>query len=53
MKSLSFFALKGLSSKPTLLPEIRFAIGAGKYTVCRRVCALFGPEILHARAVKG
>ena len=33
--------------------ESRFAIGPGKYTVCRCVLALFSPEISQAWAVKG
>ena len=33
--------------------ESRFVIGPGKYTLCRRVCALFNPEILQAWAAKG
>ena len=33
--------------------ESRFVIGPGKYTVCRRMRAIFSPEILQAWAVKG
>ena len=33
--------------------ESRFVIGPGKYTVCRRVRAIFSPEILQAWALKG
>ena len=33
--------------------ESRFVTGPGKYTVCRRVRALFSPEISQAWAVKG
>ena len=33
--------------------EIRFVIGPEKYTVSRRVSAIFSPEILQAGAVNG
>ena len=33
--------------------ESRFVTGPGKHTICRRVRALFSPEIVQAWAVRG
>ena len=44
--------MKWFASKRTRT-ESRFVIGPGKCTVCRRMRAIFSPEILQAWAVKG
>ena len=49
--SFSYWYVKGLFLKRTILKVICYT--TGKYTVSRRVPALFSPEILPAGAVKG
>ena len=43
--------VKGFSSKRTALKVDYYR--TGRYTVCRRVCASFSPDVLQAGAVKG
>ena len=55
-KFVFLFALHatGFASKHTELKvDFVCVTGPGKHTVCRRVPALFSPEILQALAVKG
>ena len=45
--------MKVFASKRTELKVYNFVTGPEKYIVCRRMCALFNPEILQPWIAKG